>query len=424
LNRNSANVKIVFGNGFPFGGASSKRCLHIAKGLKTNGLEVEVIVYRGTEKENSSENSSTEGNFEGINFRYLHKSTLWGKSKFEKIINLSGGIAKLLWYLHKENRKHKINSVVLYGSNLTILNLFLSLICRLRGMKFVFFLDEFPDHILYPKTSNNYSKFIFEKIFIKQFDVIAVISSALENYCVKLLPTNTKLILYHLTAEPPRTQNHELRTKNPELSTQNPEPRTKHHELRTKNIFYSGFSVVKKGNHTYYKDDLKTLLVAFAQFIHTYPKYKLVIAGQKDGQTMLLAQQLGLNENVSFVGKLSNDMYYEYIQSAWCLVLPRPKNQQTLGSMPLRLGEFMLSGNPVISSEVGEIKNYFTDSVEILLYQPDDSESLLEKFELLAIKDYLAVSIGNNGKKKAKEVFDIKGNASELAEIIANGKQK
>ncbi|MBK7869023.1 MAG: hypothetical protein IPJ75_19615 [Ignavibacteriales bacterium] len=56
MSRTHPNVKIIFGNGFPHGGASTKRCYHIAKGLQENGCTAEIVVFRGTERGENTEN--------------------------------------------------------------------------------------------------------------------------------------------------------------------------------------------------------------------------------------------------------------------------------------------------------------------------------------------------------------------------------
>lgn len=398
MSRTHPNVKVIFGNGFPFGGASTKRCLHIAKGLQGNGCTAEVVVFRGTERGENAENRLTSGVFDGVKFSYVHKSTEWPASKLKKFVNLSSGIFKLLGYLHRENSLNKIDVIFLYGTYLNSVNLLLAVISKFRNIIYVFSLDEYPDHIIYPEAKRFYSGYLFEKVFIRRFDYILVISKLLMEYCASTGIKKEKILFYPLTAAewkgeitPPETHSY---------------------------FFYSGFNKTTRGNHSYEKDDPQTLLKAFSGLSEKYPEVKLIIAGQTDPSLQNLLVEFKILEKTTFTGKISDEDYHGYLKHAIGLVIPRPCNPKSAASVPFRLGEFLITGNPVIIARTGELDSILNDGEHLFFYSPGNVSDLQSKLEMILDDQIRSKTIGEKGKLKALEIFNLKSVTRELVEKI------
>lgn len=398
MSRTCPNVKIIFGNGFPHGGASTKRCFHIAKGLQENGCNVEVVVFRGTERVENTENKLTSGVFDGVKFRYVHESTEWPISKLKKFVNLSSGIFKLLGYLHRENSADKIDVILLYGTYLSSVNLLLAAISKFRNIIYIFSLDEYPDHIIYPEAKRFYSGYLFEKVFIRRFDYILVISKLLMEYCASIGIKKEKILFYPLTAADwkgkitlPETNNY---------------------------FFYSGFNKTTRRKHSYEKDDPQTLFKAFAGLSEKYPKVKLIVAGQIDPSLQQLAVECKISEKTIFTGKISDEEYHGYLSNALGLVIPRPDNPKSEASVPFRLGEFLLTGNTVIVARTGELDSILNDGEHVLFFTPGDVSDLQAKMELILDDPIPSKIIGEKGKLIASEIFNLKSVNFELMEKI------
>ncbi len=398
MSRTHPNVKIIFGNGFPHGGASTKRCLHIVKGLQENGCTAEIVVFRGTERAENTENKLTSGVFDGVKFRYMHKSTEWPTSKLKKFVNLSAGIFKLLGYLHHENSINKIDVLFLYGTYLSSVNLLLAAISKFRNIIYVFSLDEYPDHIIYPEVKRFYSGFLFEKVFIRRFDYILVISKLLMQYCSSIRIYNEKILFFPLTATEytgnvilPETDNY---------------------------FFYSGFNKTTRRKHPYEKDDPQTLFKAFSGLSEKYPNVKLIVAGQMDPSLQQLAVECKISEKTIFTGKISDDEYHGYLNNALGLVIPRPDNPKSEASVPFRLGEFLLTGNPVIVASTVELDSILNDGEHLLFYAPGNVSDIQAKMGMIIDDPILSKTIGEKGKLKAGEIFELKSVTHELMKKI------
>ncbi len=398
MSRTHPNVKIIFGNGFPYGGASTKRCLHIAKGLQENGCKTEIIVFRGTERVENSENKLTSGVFDGVKFRYVHKSTEWPTSKLKKFVNLTSGIFKLSGYLHRENSINKIDVIFLYGTFLSAVNLLLAAMSKVRNIIYVFSLDEYPDHIIYPEAKRFYSGFLFEKVFIRRFDYILVISKLLMEYCASIGINKERILFYPLTAT--------------DWKGKITLPETKNY------FFYSGFNRTTRGRHSYEKDEPQTLFKAFSGLSEKYPNIKLIVAGQIDPLLQKLAAEYKISEKTIFTGKISDEEYHGYLNNALGLVIPRPDNPKSEASVPFRLGEFLLKGNPVIVARTGELDSILNDGEHLLVYSPGNVLDLQAKLEIVLDDPILSKTIGEKGKLKALEIFNLKSVNFELMEKI------
>ncbi len=122
------------------------------------------------------------------------------------------------------------------------------------------------------------------------------------------------------------------------------------------------------------KDGIEDLLLSFSIFISLSDdsRYRLVLLGSAEEQAMQhlasLTVDLGIEKNVFFLGKVSHNEVLETINRSGLLVLTRPDNLQAKGGFPSKLGEYMSTGNPVLCTDVGEIRQVVGD--EIIQFVP------------------------------------------------------
>jgi len=391
------NVKMIFGNGFPFGGASTKRCLHIAKGLILNGVNVEVIIFRGTEKLERNENSEPKGEFEGVPFRFIHKNVFWPTGLISRVFNFYSGLIKALWSVALENRAKRVNAVLLAGYNGHIAGLLFASFCNRNNILSVLFSDEYPDFMLKQRTRFDSLSILLTFFTVRKFKVVAVISDALFNFWQSMIRNGQKVIKYPLTAE------------NCEISAIN-----KPYEFNY--LFYSGFSSMRSGRNYLEKDEPEVLLKAFSIVARSHGDLRLIIAGQKSESLVESVKFLGLVDRVIFVGKVVESVYNQLIKQALAAILPRPKTIQTKGSIPYRLGEYLLAGRYVISSDVGEIKQIVEGDQTVLFYSPGDYLDLAKKIEF--VLDFSSQKPGSFDRASIIEKMNIVSNACELAKMI------
>ena len=99
------------------------------------------------------------------------------------------------------------------------------------------------------------------------------------------------------------------------------------------------------------------LLHAMIKIKESIPKIHLYIAGTGPQKSVLnkLANDLDINDDITFLGFISNDDKYSYIKSTDICVFP-----STYEPFGIVLLEAMICGKPVVASHVGGI-SYVVD---------------------------------------------------------------
>lgn len=146
--------------------------------------------------------------------------------------------------------------------------------------------------------------------------------------------------------------------------------------------------------------DVATTINAFYQVWQKYPNAQLNIAGTGPELDNLKAQvnSLGLDEHVSFVGRLSPEQMAELYQRADVML-----NASIVDNSPNSVIEALACGTPVVSTNVGGIPKLVSHEHDVLLVSPKESEKMagfaLALIERRELRDQL-VQNGLNTVKK------------------------
>jgi len=119
-----------------------------------------------------------------------------------------------------------------------------------------------------------------------------------------------------------------------------------------------------------------------------------------------LAGRLGLSETVRFHGEVSAAKAMEIMGECHALVLPRPRSRQAEGGFPTKLGEYLGTSRPVITTPVGDIPRYVTDRVNCFLTPPSDVGALARTIREAADHYDDAAEVGRRGYDLASSAFD------------------
>lgn len=173
------------------------------------------------------------------------------------------------------------------------------------------------------------------------------------------------------------------------------------------------------------KDGVDDLLKAFAIVHKTFPELKLYIIGktparkQKDFQSNLeLVSQLGVQDAVVFTGSVSAEQMPQLLCNAEMLVLCRPDSLQAQNGFPTKLGEYLLTGNPVVVTSVGDIPLFLEDGVSALVTKPKDIDAFASKMIWAVSHSQEAHVIGERGRQVALKHFNYKTEAKKMIDSI------
>ena len=174
------------------------------------------------------------------------------------------------------------------------------------------------------------------------------------------------------------------------------------------------------------KDGVDRLLKAFAIVAKEIDDVDLYLIGKtptrKESRSNLnLIDQLGINDRVRFTGIISREEMPQTLTNAAVLALARPDSQQARNGFPTKLGEYLLSGNPVVVTKTGDIPLFLEDGVSAYLVEPDDIEGFARKLTL-ALKDKdAAMRIGRAGYEVAMKNFNYQIEADKIVSRICSG---
>ena len=379
---------------FPYGGAAA-RCVHmLGKGLVKLGHEITVLVpekIRPAIKE-----------IDGIKVICCH--VVEEETKHPKASKL---LTQILFFL--ECLKQTITSVhhdwiIIYG--LSFVGGFLAPIWRLCGNNVTNIqTDIFFKNLVFKKWGIIFGR-IYELLTMKSSfyfsSVFFTVSSGLENYYKKMAPKK-KIIRF----VPPVDCELFANPKNQPLVNYT----SKKDEKLI--VFSGGFSDI---------EGAEILLKAFASSLKRIKnsELRLVLASALPPKDQLdkletLMNSLAVKEKVLIVKGLTLSGVIDLLLQADMLVMPKIDHIVNQMAMPIKLGEYLASGRPVITTAVSDIGQYLKHKENALLCKPGDVESLAECIILLSEDRQLAENIGREGRILAKTIFDIIPNAEKIS---------
>lgn len=171
------------------------------------------------------------------------------------------------------------------------------------------------------------------------------------------------------------------------------------------------------------KDGVDELIKAFVIVAQRIPDVKLYIIGktpskeQKFGN-MELVESLGLKNRVLFTGIVNAENIPHLLKNAEVLALDRPDNLQAKYGFPTKLGEYLLTRNPVVVTAVGDIPKFLKDGVSALIAKPCDAKDFSSKLIWVLTHKDEAARIGREGCSVAMEHFNSFTEAQKIVKFL------
>lgn len=121
---------------------------------------------------------------------------------------------------------------------------------------------------------------------------------------------------------------------------------------------------------------------------------------------------------VKFFSGVPENTLYSLYKNAKALLIPLRPTFQDAARFPHKTGEYLASGNPVISTNYGEMKYYFTDQKDMLLADSYEEKLFAEKMQFIIDHPQESDLIGQQGRNKASELFECKRRAPFLNSFL------
>lgn len=387
-------INLVFMGNFtyPHGMAGTKRIHNVINALK----EYPDITTRVILQRQSSADNSLSGIYKGTPYETVMGDLL----QMRMLLLLPMLYYKTVAALKKALRPDCKNLIYYYGP------LFLDSIVPLSyarkfGYKIVF--DVIEDFDLMRDVSSTFYFYTRGKLangFSSQIKNIStgiiVISSYLEDQCRKL--TQGRVPIHYM----PISVDMDQFPVRPSITKS------------TVSLFYSG-SFGKK-------DGIPVLMEAFDTLASKYKNIRLVLTGRGDtaaiNEFMTRLAQSPYKNQIECKGYLDENDYYAELNNADIPCMTRVDLAFAQAGFPFKLGEFLATGKPVISSRVSDVAKFLENKHNAILVQAGSSKDICDAVEFLMNNPQTAAAIGVQGREAAKTFFDFRRQGVALVSFL------
>ena len=137
-------------------------------------------------------------------------------------------------------------------------------------------------------------------------------------------------------------------------------------------------------------------------------KYDLWLIGDYDKmpnkETLYqIIQSSDYSNKIKILGRQANQALPSILVGA-SISMTTP-NYYVSGGFPTKLGEYMLSGVPIVATKTGELLDYITPNEDMLMSEPGDINNISDCLLRLEQDSSLAKVLSANAKRKAEKVF-------------------
>lgn len=358
---------------FPVGTSSTGRIMCYAKGIIANGVECEVIT---TSQKDYSDNQCDVP---------YHRIVTPTKSRFQKFAKIIRGIVSLLRvYSFLNDRVTSKDIVLIYGDNL-IDNINLLLIKKKKKFKIVYEFCEIP--FMNSKFINRVKRWVQLNFIFKSFDGVLPISEELLKFALNYKNRNANVL------KVPVLFDSDLQSveKNEKIS--------KH-----KYILHAG-------GLTEYKDGILTSIEAFGYSIPSLSNdVKFVIAGinrwKYSEKLNEVIAKYNLSNRLILLDLLTrNELVKWYNKSELCIIY-KNDNIQNRNGFATKIADALSCQTAIITTTVGEPKNYLVNGKSAYIIDPDGPEVLSRKIIEAMNNDIKRKQIARAGKLVADKHFN------------------
>ena len=110
-------------------------------------------------------------------------------------------------------------------------------------------------------------------------------------------------------------------------------------------------------------------------------------------------------------------LIHKYVH-AKALLIPLTDSITDKARFPQKISEYLASGNPIITTNYGEVPFYFQDQKNALVANNYNVEEFASKFDFVVDNPEASVEIGKNGKATGLKFFDHNSYGAEIRKMI------
>lgn len=380
-------------SGFPYGMAEIQKIILISKSLILKDNHVTVISKKGVHDPKDHSDLKSVGKYENIEYEYTSGEVFRQTNFFRRNILKIKGFINEFRSLRRRKRDNQIDFAIISTHNFFLVAYYF-LLSRITGFKTVLNYVEFHSSVKrkpsqFRKSINDY---LYDKYAAKLADSIFPISEFLINHIKEVAPNKKFLKIPGLTDFDRYKDIESVENK--------------------KYILFCGAAG--------YMEIIHFIIDSYNkvgdQTVHLY----LVVNGSEEDKSKVIEyfSKTKKSNLIKMFSKLSEKDLFTFYKNAMALLIPLRPTFQDMARFPHKTGEYMASGNPVISTNYGEIKYYFKNNENIFLAEEYDEDQYAEKINHVIENQTNAKLVGLEGKKIAEKLFDYKFKSIEINKFL------
>lgn len=359
------------------GTASTNHQLSFIKAFDSFGIKAKWIIIFPNQK-----CEKYNGQFENITIKYLWNEKI-GHNKYLRQIYKHYSYAKFYYNIREGD------TVLLLGSKV-----YLRKLTQIKGVRVFHELTEHPSIGKLSRLPLFTTEMYLE--WCKKVDGLFVITQALKDYFIKKGVNPEIVHVVNMVVDHTRFNN---KVKQ---------------QLANPYIAYCG-------NASNTKDGVDDLIRAFAIVAKKHQQIRLKIIGPKPKEGTInynLVYELHIEKRVDFVGIVTPSEMPQLLLDASIVALARPVSFQNTYGFPTKLGEYLLSSNPVCITEVGDIPLFLKHKENALLSECGNYKAFAANLIWCIEHPEEARIIGLRGKDVAVKNFNLLTEAKKILSVI------
>ncbi|TYR36842.1 glycosyltransferase family 4 protein [Sphingobacterium phlebotomi] len=372
-------------NGFPRASAEVVKQKLICKTFQLMGFECTIICN----KNYFFGNYRYRGTIEGIS--YFYSTFLYSKTKskiFNKLIQIFGVCVEKLYLIYKPT-----DVAIISSRNFWAISIY-ALIFKIKRTKTLLTHVEDVSSVGKKSVGKKWNDYLFNHYAFRLVDGALPISEYLKNKISNFAPETLQLKL------PVMVDYNSFKLK----------------EIRDEFTVGISFNYFLYCGSVSYKEVLNFIVDSFKAVGSSY-KLVLILNGQPE-KLKIIRNELKEYKNIIIYSEISFQHLIYLYNNAKGLLIPLRETVQDKARFPHKIGEYTASGNPIITNNWGEVKNLFTNKVNAFVCERYDVELFTAAMRFIIDNPKESKSIGLNGEKMAKDVFNYPNYVEPLSNLI------
>jgi glycosyltransferase involved in cell wall biosynthesis len=381
--KNKKHIVYLGNFDFPHGFAEVQKITLISKGLIMANNTVTVICARGIQNRTDHPDLKPLGEFQGIKYVYTTGDPFYNPNFIKRNFLKIKGFVNEFGFLRRLKKNNQLDYAILSTQSFYAV-LYYCILARMFRFKTVLNYVEFFSRVKkkWYQVNSWFNDKMFDKYSPVLVDSVFPISEFLIDHLKKNVPQKKYLKIPVLTDFDKYAES--------EVLQENPY------------FLFCG--------HTNYLEIIKFNIDSFVLLNSDAFYLYLVINGDENliQEIRNYIKETPVKDRIKLFSKLSERQLYTYYKNATALLIPLRPTYQDVARFPHKIGEYLASGNPVISTNYGEVKFYFKDMDNMLIADSYDINQFAEKMRFVINNISEVKKIGMNGRELALNKFNYK----------------